>query len=148
MKNNKVQIFTEVNSFLNSIDEKSRNKIPQYLRRLFNENSVTEFQKDYDLRVPLYTQDICRETLAIIALLHMNYLCKNEQEKNEIWNLLKENEIKNEEEKIKKFNSKRIFNIEENLNLNEKNLPDNKMIVYKENKFLNLLNKIKKMFLR
>lgn len=147
----KVQAYTEVNSFLKVISENEREKIPKKLRKVFEEKSSMEFEKQYNLNEPLYKQEISRQALAIIALLHINYWCKNEQEKNEVWNLLKQNEQKNEEEKRQKYDIENIFNNRHTKVINsnaeiETVQEQTDMIVYKESIFKRIINKIKNLF--
>ena len=147
-----IQAFTEVNMFIKAISENKKSKIPKKLRNLFEEKSDSKFEKHYNINQPLYTQGITREALSIIALLHINYWCENEQEKNEIWKLLKLNEQKNEEEKKKKYSIENMFNsrnTKEVIDINSKlEAEQNKtdVIVYKENIFVKIINKIKYLF--
>ena len=147
----KVQTYTEVNSFLKAISENDRNKIPQKLRKIFKEKSTSEFEKNYNLNEPLYRQGISRQALAVLAVLHINYWCKNEQEKNEVLSILKQNEQKNEEEKRKKYDVENIFKnrhtqvLDNNIET-KSTQKQTDMIVYKENIFTKIINKIKQLF--
>ena len=79
---NKKIIFSQVDAFLEMIDENDRNKVPQKLRDLYKENKKPGYNPVYSKEIPLEEQDIKREAIAMIALLHLNYWCETEEEKH------------------------------------------------------------------
>ena len=74
----------------------------------------------------------------------MNYWCENENEKNELKQIFKNNEDNYQNELREKYNPDNIFkkHIQENIVKNEVSL-----VEYKESIFKRLINKIKSIFI-
>ena len=94
--------YAEVDAFLNTVDDEHREKIPKKLRNLFIKNKEENYNVIYDLSKPIHEQEISKEAISIIALLHLNYWCKSEKEKQDLIKLFNEKTLKKEEEKQKK----------------------------------------------
>ena len=88
------KVFSEVDAFLDIIDEKYKNKIPTKLRNLFKENKDKDYNPVYNANIPIEEQNIKKETIAMIGLLHLNYWCETEEEKNALRNIFLENQKK------------------------------------------------------
>lgn len=151
IENNKGEIFAQVDAFLEMIDETDRNKVPKKLRDLYKENKKPGYNPVYSKKIPLENQDIKREAIAMIALLHLNYWCKTEEEKQELRNIFHENEIKYQQELKEKYNTENIFNnpkkeeikdIEEETPITEEKY----MVEYKESFYVKIINFIKGLF--
>lgn len=85
-------------------------KIPQKLISIFKENALSTYEHHLDKTIPLENQNISSETASLITLLSINYWCKTEEEKNELKQVLIENEKKYNEDLRKKYNTDNIFN--------------------------------------
>lgn len=84
-----------------------------------------------------------RKTDAILINLYKNYIAK-EDEKQKINQILKLNEMKEEQEKQKKFSPNNIFNNHvENENINENTIL---VVEHKETMLKKIINKIKRIF--
>ena len=84
-----------------------------------------------------------RKTDAILINLYKNYIAK-EDEKQKINQILKLNEMKEEQEKQKKFRPNNIFNNHvENENINENTIL---VVEHKETMLKKIINKIKRIF--
>lgn len=145
----KSKVFSEVDAFLNIIDEKYKNKIPAKLRNLYKENKDKSYTPVYDASIPIEKQSIRKETIAMIALLHLNYWCDTEDEKKELRNLFLENEKKYEKIKNEKYNPDNLFkNVFENKQkeTEEKDEQPKCMIEYKEHFYTKIMNFLKKLF--
>ena len=142
--------YAEVNAVLESMAEEYTNKIPIKLKKLISNYRNKSYSVKYDLNKPLHEQNISKEALSIIALIHLNYWCKDETEKKELYKIFQDNEIKNENEKRLKyspnnlFKSKKIFATDNNQEANQ----NNQITVYKENILQRCINFIKKIFNR
>ncbi len=142
--------YAEVNAVLESMAEEYTNKIPIKLKKLISNYRNKSYSVKYDLNKPLHEQNISKEALSIIALIHLNYWCKDETEKNKLYKIFQDNEIKNENEKRLKyspnnlFKSKKIFATDNNQEANQ----NNQITVYKENILQRCINFIKKIFNR
>ena len=145
----KSKVFSEVDAFLDIIDEKYKNKIPEKLRNLYKENKDKSYTPVYNASIPIEKQSIRKETIAMIALLHLNYWCDTEDEKKELRNLFLENEKKYEKIKNEKYNPDNLFkNVFENKQkeTEEKDEQPKYMVEYKEPFYIKIMNFLKKLF--
>lgn len=145
----KSKVFSEVDAFLDIIDEKYKNKIPEKLRNLYKENKDKSYTPVYNASIPIEKQSIRKETIAMIALLHLNYWCDTEDEKKELRNLFLKNEKKYEKIKNEKYNPDNLFkNVSENKQkeTEEKDEQPKYMIEYKEPFYIKIMNFLKKLF--
>ena len=88
----KRQAYSEIDEFLGLLSEEQRNKIPENLRNFFLNERDTEYVKDIDKDIPIKDQNLKEETLAIIALLNLQYWCKDEKEKKRLISVYSQNE--------------------------------------------------------
>lgn len=95
MLNDTMMAYTEIDEILNQLDIKYVEKIPQKLRELFKEEKIEDYHPKIDMNIPLVEQNLKRDTIVLLALLKINYWCKDEDEKK-FWN---EEFQKNEREK-------------------------------------------------
>ena len=109
MSYDQVLAYSEVSSFILSIDAKHRNMIPEKVHVFLWRNSDINKIKKYNLDIPLSEQNISRKALSIIALLHLNYWCEDEDEKKSLEKLFYQNSRLVEEEKRDKYNPDDIF---------------------------------------
>ena len=145
----KSKVFSEVDAFLDIIDEEYKNKIPEKLRNLYKENKDKSYTPVYDASIPIEKQSIRKETIAMIALLHLNYWCDTEDEKKELRNLFLENEKKYKKIKNEKYNPDNLFkNVFENKQkeTEEKDEQSKYMVEYKEPFYIKIMNFLKKLF--
>lgn len=146
LEEEKRKVFSEIDSFLSIIGEKYRNKIPKKLQEMYKMKKEEGYNPKYTLEIPLEKQDIRRETIAMIGLLHLNYWCENEEEKKELQRLFNDNENKYQEEMRMKYNPDNIFKRKlekENIKKQEINI-----VEYKENFYQKILKLIMKLFHR
>ena len=137
--------LTEVDEVLNYLSEEDLLKIPEDVRQVIKDNKDKEYVWKYDASKKLKEQNLSRDTIIILSYLNMEYLL-NEKQKQYMQELHEFNERKLEEEKSKLYNSDDILknkhkDIEEVPNTEEQSL-----IVYKENVFTKIINKIKNFF--
>ena len=142
------EIYSEVNSVLNMLGNSYINKLPRSLYNMVVSEKLDTYNPTYDGTIALDRQNIKRESISMIALFHLNYWCENEDEKNELRQLFKENEDKYQAELREKYNPDNLFKnrtsdtIQEIETINE----NVAMIEYKESLFKRLINKIKSIF--
>ena len=103
--------FSEVNAFLEIIEEENKNKIPIKLRELIKEQKLDEYNPKYNPDIPMEDQNISKEALSIIALLDLNYWCESEEEKQMLRDIFSQNEKVHQEE-LSKVYKDNIFNNE------------------------------------
>ena len=91
-----------------------------------------------------------RKTYAILALLNLNYWCKDENEKKELIAIYAENDKKREAELREKYNPDNLFKKKElqEENVEQKNVEENTALIeYRESNLLKrIINKIMSFF--
>ncbi len=141
------QAYSEIDEFLGLITEEERNEIPKKLRDFFKEEKDTSYRKNINSNIPIKEQNLKEETLAIIALLNLQYWCKDEDEKQRLQQIYANNENKYQAELRKKYNPDNIFkNNKKDItaeNNSSEDISINMQIVeYKEPVFKRIVNKI------
>ena len=91
-----------------------------------------------------------RKTLAILAMLNLNYWCENQEEKQELLRAYSDNDKKREEELREKYNPDNIFkNKNKEQDAEQETDKITSVVEYKEKKKnKKLLDKIKRLFRR
>lgn len=137
------EIYSEVYQVLNLLGNEYIDKLPKSLFNMLEKKRDINYEPKYTEDIPLNKQNIKNETISIIALLHLNYWCENENEKFELKQIFKNNEDMYENELRKKYNPDNIFkkHAQEKIIKNEVAL-----VEYKESIFKRLINKIKSLF--
>ena len=149
MTNNSRNVYSEVYSFINIISEEDRNKIPNKLIQMIEEERNKEYTPSYNFNIPIEEQVISDEAIAMIALLHLNYWCKDDEERKILNEFFDENETNYQAELREKYNPDNIF---KNRKSNEEQ-PIAKeesvaMIEYKETIFTKIKEWFKNLFKR
>jgi hypothetical protein len=145
------QAYSEIDEFLSLLTEEQINKIPLKLREFFKEEKDKEYKKQIDSEIPIKDQNLKSETLAIIAMLNLQYWCEDEQEKERLKKVYAQNEKTYQEDLQIKFNPDNIFKNRQNISsdFNNTDTKTTAMIEFKEKNFLQkILDKIKKLFNR
>lgn len=142
------ETYSEVYSILNMLGENYITKIPSKLYQMIKEEKSNEYNPQYDFSIALEQQNIKKEALSMIALFHLNYWCNSQEEKQELKELFKENEIKYQAELREKYNPDNIFKNRNHSTQNEENIENEPvaLIEYKENIFKKIINKILEFF--
>ena len=138
--------YSEVYEILNLLDKDYKEKVPDKVRRFFEEERLKEYKPEIDTDTPLIDQNLKRETIVLLAILNLNYWCETPEEKQEILDELSNNE-KEKKELLEKYNQDNLFNKKQNKANEEPMQESTELIVYKETNFvIKLLNKIKQLF--
>ena len=138
------QAYSEIDEFLRLLSEEQRNKIPQKLREFFKEEKDQEYFKNIDRDIPIKDQNLKEETLGIIALLNLQYWCKDEEEKKRLQSIYAQNEKEYQDMLYEKYDPNDIFKKKEE-NEVENNVKQEKnvqMVQYKEPTLKRILNGI------
>ena len=136
------QAYSEIDTFIELLDEYSKNKIPQKLRKVFKMEKDKEYIKNINPNIPIKEQNLKKETLALIAMLNLQYWCEDENEKQRLKAIYAENEIKYQDELREKYNPDNLFKNKQK-EIKEK-IEEIAMIEYKED---SLFTKIKEFIL-
>ncbi len=137
------EIYSEVYQVLNLLGNEYIDKLPNSLLNMLKEKRSMDYNPQYIEDIPLNKQNIKKETLAIIALLHLNYWCENEKEKLELKQVLKNNEDRYQQEIRNKYNPENMF-----IKNKQEKIVENRvsLIEYKEPLFKKIIRKIKNIF--
>lgn len=84
MENNLLKAYAEVDKILSFMEIRYVEKIPKKMREMFKNEKLQGYEPNIDKNVPLEEQKLERKTLAILAMLNLNYWCENEEEKQEL----------------------------------------------------------------
>lgn len=142
------KVYSEVYAFLNIVSEEDRNKIPKKLKEMIEEEREKEYTPSYTFEIPIEEQEISDEAIAMIALLHLNYWCEDENEKERLNEIFNENEKKYQDELREKYNPDNLF---KNKKYKEEQLSEEQtnsvaMIEYKETIFRKLKEWFRNLF--
>lgn len=143
------EAYSEIDEFLELITEEEKNQIPQKLRDFFKREKANGYHKGINLNVPIKDQNLKSETLALIALLNLQYWCKDEEEKERLKKIYADNEKKYQDKMREKYNPDNIFknNKTEVENIKKDNAEDsNQLIEYKESIFKKIFTKLLRIF--
>lgn len=90
------ETYSEVYSVLELLGEDYISKLPSKMYNMIEEERLKEYNPSYSM--PLKNENIKKEALAIIAVLHLNYWCETEEEKRRLNNLFENNYTKYQDE--------------------------------------------------
>lgn len=99
-------VYSEVYGILNVLGEKYINKLPKSLYDTILSQKRRDYVPRYDIKIPLEKQNLKKESVAMIALLHLNYWCSSREEKEELKKVFKTNEELHERESQEKNKEK------------------------------------------
>ena len=154
MKQSTMEAYAEVDSILGLMDSKYILEIPKQLRELFKSKKDINYNKKILSNKPLQDKSsffiLLYKLLIIlfIALLHLNYWCKDDQKKKELAQLYYDNEIKQEQELREKYNPDNIFKNKrtENFDMPENNKEVAMTVVEEKGLLSKILNFIRNIF--
>ena len=143
------QAYSEIDEILGLLSIEQRNEIPQKLRELFAQEKDSNYKKGINLTIPIKEQNLKEETLGIIALLNLEYWCKDETEKERLKKVYAQNEKEYQRKLQEKFNPENMFKKKETILVNEKEQSQCvQMIEYKKSFFKRIINRILELFKR
>lgn len=100
--------LVEVEIILRKLDEQYINKIPQEIWEYIEKNKDNQYEFYYNENKTLIEQNFCIDTVSILTYINIEYLLESEQKK-EILEILKKDELINEIEKCKNDNLNELF---------------------------------------
>ena len=144
-------IYSEVYAILNMLGKEYIDKLPKDIYNIIKEEKSSEYNPVYATTVALDRQVVKKESISIIAFLHLNYWC-DEEEKIKLRELFDENEYKYQEE-LKQQEEQEVEQEDEEIQDDNNEIEIGKaflsMIVYKEENFVQrIFNKIRRLFSR
>ena len=157
--NNRKNAYTEVYTILQDLNEEEYNKIPPEVIETLDANRNKEYEYELDDELELKDHPMLPETKAILFNLFRDYLATPEQ-KTKIIRMQNEARQKNELKKQQMYNTDIFANKRNNQreeleknetlekNKTEANNEEKQIVIYKENIFKRILNKIKSLFIK
>ncbi len=153
------QAYAEIDAFIEILPDDIKRKIPKNMKEFFKNQKDKNYKKEIDINIPIEDQNLKEETLALIALLYIKYICEDEEEKRNLKNIYAENERKYREEIRDKYSVEKAmqkrnevrnnFNNKENTIKNQNESTKEKSLTeYKESILKKIINKIKSLFKR
>lgn len=137
------QAYAEIDSFIDLLDEYNKNKIPEKLREYFKNEKDEKYIKKIKPNQSIQSQNLKEETLALIAMLNLQYWCENEDEKERLKKIYAQNEKKYQDMIQEKYNIDNIFKKNEEIIENKQEQKNNMQIVeYKNSVLKRIVNKI------
>ncbi len=142
MKIQTKETYSEVYAVLEMLGDNYIRMLPESLYDMIKEQKSNEYIPQYTEELPLERQCIRKETISIIALLHLNYWCKTDEEKEKLKAVFKENDNKCSMEMREKIANLHKEEKTEDKSITEKQniMPD----IYKESVLTKIINTIKK----
>ncbi len=148
MTSERMEAYVEVIEILKHMDKKYVEKIPKKLRNFFEKNCSKDYVFNLNTNKPLIEQNLKIKTLAILAMLNLNYWCESEEHKKELISRYNDNEQKYQQELREKYNPDNIFKNNDKKNSIQEEIIENEvaLVEYKESIFKKIINKIKSIF--
>lgn len=134
-------MYAELSEILKMMEPEEVNKIPKKLLEVIEKEKSNTYIPNYDSKIELNSQSIKKETLAMLALLYINYWCEDENEKKEYLKLIEKNEQKYQQQIREKTDIKYITRTQKK---EKNNVPEQELAVVKNKSFIkNVIEKIK-----
>lgn len=145
MKQETKEIYSELYQILTLLGEEYIEKLPHNLPKLLEEKRNLEYIPQYTGKIPFNQQQVRKETLAILALIHLNYWCEDDEEKQKLLQMLNKNEQSFQEELREQYNPDEIFKDRKRTGIlqEQENMA---LVLIKENWCKKIINKIKDIF--
>lgn len=137
---------TEVLDILKYLPENMVSKIPDKFMQFLKENSIQDYEPEFDYSQGLDKLLLSNKTKALLAMIYRNYIC-SEEERAAYDKILIENEREHQNELKEKYNPDDIF--KNNKNTEKEENSNTQLVEYKEPKwYRKLFNSIVKLFNR
>ena len=102
------EALSEIDDILNHLNKDLIDKIPQKFKKFVSSNKSKTYKPVFDHTKSLKDLHLKEKTVFILSVIYMNFLC-DEESKKEYIKTLKNNSIKKEEERRKKYNPDNLF---------------------------------------
>lgn len=137
--------IAETLDILKHTEKESVNKISKSFIEFLKENAADDYKVDIDYSKPLSEVKLNKNTLTIIAMISYSYWC-NEEEKKEMLQKLKENDIILEKEIREKYHTDNLFERNKKEEKAKEKEIESLAEIKKEGFLIKIINKIKKFF--
>lgn len=139
---NYIKAYTEVNCLLEYLPQSYIDKLPKKLIELIQNQSNEQYNINIDTNKSLLEQNFSKKAKDLIAVIKYNYWSTNE-EKQQLQQIFYDNKNKYQKELSEKYDLDNIFKKKES-KMEMPQIENNvQMVVYKENIFIRIFNKLK-----
>ena len=138
--------YTEVDNFIELLDEYHKSKISKKLREFFKNEKEKKYIKNIYRNIPIKEQNLLKETLSLIAFLNLQYWCDDEEERKRLRKIYTENEKTAMKQMRLKYDINNIFKERRKEVIEEETKDNVAMIRYRDSLIQRIVNKIKKIF--
>ena len=139
MTTNEKKAYTETLVILDSLN--LSDNVPKELIEIMRSNRDTNWDFTFNSKIPIENQKVLKSTVILLSTIYIAYICKDEQEKEELKKIYAENEKKiiDSYDMSKILNDNKVDNIS-----SEKNDVSNLPTITNESLFEKILNWLKK----
>lgn len=141
--------YSEILEVLKYIPKEYLSKTPKQILEIFEREKLENYTVKINKEKPIDKNLLQKETLAIIAMLNLQYWCTNEELKKKLYEQYNKNEKKYQQELSKKYDINNIFEKRKSVTSAPKNQNNNQqlsLITYKQPFFKQIVTKIKNFF--
>lgn len=137
------EAIVEVLEILKYSDENITEKIPKRIIEFWQRNKSITYKPNLDHTKPINEMNIKNKTKSIIGMIYLSYLCNDTQKDNMI-QILKDNEEKYQQQLQEKYNPNGIFKKQ----VQKQNIETNSISLVKSKKSIlkRIINKIKSFY--
>lgn len=137
------KVYTEVDNFIELLDEYHKNRIPKKLRDFFKDEKEERYVKNIYRNIPIKEQNLLQESLSLIAFLNLQYWCEDEEEKERLRKIYANNEKIALEEMRTRYDINSIFEERRRKDIKKDTKDEVSMVEYKNSLIQRIINKLK-----
>lgn len=138
--------ITEVLYILKYLPNSLTSNIPTNFLNFLNNNSIPDYNPDFDLSKGLDNVKLKNKTKILLAIIYREYIC-SEQERSDYNKILTQNENEYQIKLKEKYNINDIFNETKKEKTSDNNTTNsNQLVIYKKSYFTRVKDFIKKIF--
>lgn len=140
------QAYTEILEILNILGNNYSEKVPNKMKKYFQDNCSEDYKFNIDSRSNISEQITNPITINLLGMLRYNYWCNSENEKQELLKKFSENDEKKEQKLRERYNPDKLF--ENRAIMQQDSIVKNDVALaqVKENFFTKLMKKLKDIF--
>ena len=136
----------QISEILKYITPTLKARIPKKIISYIESNKSKDYNWKIDKTLPLEKQELLPTTKELITVLYKDYMC-DDIARLKLNKVLKENQIKYENEVREKYNPDNIFKERnKSYETNKRTIENNEIVSYKESFLSKIINKLKSFF--
>lgn len=104
-----IRAYAEVDYIINHMNQRYIDMLPKKLVNFFHEMKDPDYEVKIDPHKPLQSQNLSDYALELIALMHLKYWCTDEKRKQELYQMMLQNDSNLTEKMYEKSNIDAVF---------------------------------------